>query len=88
MGFWKDLAWSAGALCERQTLVLSRRLDGPVPLGLELGVRAHLVLCRHCRRCARQFRVLDAALRALSEEAGGMPAGVRDRIAAKLRTVN
>lgn len=55
--------------------VASDALEG-APMRRRLGVRMHLLMCRHCRRYARQIRALGRAAREVlaqpSEEAASL----------------
>lgn len=42
-------------------------LDGQLSLRERLGVRAHLAMCRHCRRFIRQMKVSQQVLRRLPD---------------------
>ena len=44
-------------------------LDGQLSLRERLGVRAHLAMCRHCRRFIRQMKVSQHVLRQLLDAA-------------------
>lgn len=44
-------------------------LDGQLSLRERLGVRAHLAMCRHCRRFIRQMKVTQRVLRQLPDTA-------------------
>ncbi len=44
-------------------------LDGQLSLRERLGVRAHLAMCRHCRRFIRQMKVTQRVLRQLPDAA-------------------
>ncbi|MBB6341179.1 putative anti-sigma-YlaC factor YlaD [Pseudomonas fluvialis] len=44
-------------------------LDGQLSLRERLGVRAHLAMCRHCRRFIRQMKVSQQVLRQLPDAA-------------------
>ncbi len=44
-------------------------LDGQLSLRERLGVRAHLAMCRHCRRFIRQMKVSQHVLRQLPDAA-------------------
>lgn len=55
--------------CKELVAHSSDFLDGQLSLRERLSVRAHLALCRHCRRFIRQMRVTQGVLRALPETA-------------------
>ncbi len=44
-------------------------LDGQLSLRERLGVRAHLAMCRHCRRFIRQMKVTQRVLHQLPDAA-------------------
>lgn len=43
--------------------MLSNSMDGGLPLRIRFGLKVHLLLCRWCRRYARQIWFLQAELR-------------------------
>lgn len=51
--------------CEVSRAVASGVLDD-APVHRRLAVRLHLLMCRHCRRYARQIRAIGRAARELS----------------------
>lgn len=48
--------------CKDATRLISRELDGPLPLGRRLRLRLHLLWCDACRRFARQAVFLRLAM--------------------------
>lgn len=54
------------------------------PLGTRLGVRLHLLMCRHCRAYVRSVRQLAAAARQIASE---VPAASASRVEDVLRAV-
>lgn len=44
--------------CKRATELMSLSLDRPLTVPEKGSLRMHLMMCRHCRRCNRQFEVL------------------------------
>jgi anti-sigma factor RsiW len=48
--------------CPESTRLLSRGMDGRLPLLARLALRAHLRTCPACTRCAEQFRFLRATM--------------------------
>jgi hypothetical protein len=49
--------------CRDATRLISRELDGPLPLGRRLRLRLHLFWCGPCRRFLVQMRALRMAMR-------------------------
>jgi len=49
--------------CKEATRLISESLDRDLPFRRRLGLRIHLVLCRLCRRYARQLFFLQTLLR-------------------------
>ncbi len=54
------------------------------PWGRRLAVSFHLLMCRHCRRYARQLAALGAAARRLYGQAPASPAAVEQEILARI----
>ena len=54
--------------CKELVAHSSDYLDGQLNLRERLGVRAHLAMCRHCRRFIRQMKVTQAVLRQLRDK--------------------
>lgn len=48
----------------------SRYLDAALPMRERLGMRLHLMMCRHCRRYVDQMAATMALLRQLPDEPG------------------
>ncbi|MWV13945.1 anti-sigma factor [Pseudomonas sp. R-28-1W-6] len=55
--------------CKELVAHSSDFLDGQLSLRERLSVRAHLAMCRHCRRFIRQMKVTQGVLRALPDAA-------------------
>ena len=55
--------------CKELVAHSSDYLDGQLNLRERLGVRAHLAMCRHCRRFIRQMKLSQAVIRQLPEAA-------------------
>lgn len=53
--------------CKELVAHSSDFLDGQLGLRKRLSVRAHLAMCRHCRRFIRQMRLSQAVLRKLPQ---------------------
>lgn len=53
--------------CKELVAHSSDFLDGQLSLRERLSVRAHLAMCRHCRRFIRQMKVTQGVLRALPD---------------------
>ena len=48
--------------CKDATRLISRELEGPLPLGRRLRLRLHLLWCDACRRFSRQALFLRLAM--------------------------
>ncbi|GAA0787223.1 zf-HC2 domain-containing protein [Marinobacterium sediminicola] len=44
--------------CKRATELMSQQLDRELKMNEKLSLRMHLMMCRHCRKCDEQFKVL------------------------------
>ncbi|WP_432696171.1 zf-HC2 domain-containing protein [Marinobacterium sp. YM272] len=44
--------------CKRATELMSIQIDRPLSLSERLSLRTHLMMCRYCRRCDKQFQML------------------------------
>jgi len=53
--------------CKEATRLISRELDGPLPLGRRVRLRLHLLWCDACRRFERQAAYLRIAMRRYRE---------------------
>ncbi|MEO4047793.1 zf-HC2 domain-containing protein [Pseudomonas sp. CAU 1711] len=53
--------------CQELVAHSSDYLDGQLRLRERIAVRAHLAMCRNCRRFIRQMKVTQAVLRQLPE---------------------
>ena len=60
-------------------------LDGQLSLRERLGVRAHLAMCRHCRRFIRQMKVTQRVLRQLPDAAVPELDALAERLAQQRR---
>lgn len=58
----RTLYHSLSPSCHEATRMKSLALDEPLPLSDRLGLNLHLLLCRCCRRYARQIQWLHGAL--------------------------
>lgn len=45
-------------MCREATALMSLKQDKPLSLRQKTALRVHLMLCRDCRRCDRQFDLL------------------------------
>lgn len=93
IAFVREIARVMNAPCRSHSEMMSAALDGRLPLATRVGLRFHTVLCGPCRRLFAQFTLLQSMARRLSRDAqdrilrtGSMPADVRDRLAARLRS--
>jgi predicted anti-sigma-YlaC factor YlaD len=77
--------------CREYAALVSRELDGPLPLLSLAALRTHLLVCRSCRNFARQIRFLHTAVRRLPERGPasdeGMPEEVRGRLRARMNEI-
>ena len=76
--------------CKETARLLSESMETRLSLGRRLSLRFHLMMCRLCRRHAKQQRALDRTLRMLSdlpeeELPGNLSPEARGRIEAALR---
>lgn len=44
--------------CKRATELMSLQLDRELTTSEQLGLKMHLMMCRHCRKCNVQFQTL------------------------------
>ncbi len=54
--------------CKETARILASDLLDDLTWGRRLALRVHLLMCRHCRRYARQLRAIGAAARTLWRE--------------------
>ena len=54
--------------CKELVAHSSDYLDGQLRLRERISVRAHLAMCRHCRRFIRQMKLSQSVLRQLPEQ--------------------
>ncbi|MWV17987.1 anti-sigma factor [Pseudomonas sp. L-22-4S-12] len=71
--------------CKELVAHSSDFLDGQLSLRERLSVRAHLAMCRHCRRFIRQMKVTQGVLRALPETAIPELEALAERLAQQRR---
>lgn len=74
--------------CREVAAQLSREQDAPGGHTPRRAVKMHLMMCRHCRRYARQLAWMQQALalaRSSDETVPRLPAAARDRIRERLR---
>lgn len=76
--------------CREAVRLQSDSLDRTLPFPERLGLRLHLLLCKWCRRYARQIRFLREALRCADEKTAvvariPLPVATRDQLKARLR---
>ena len=76
--------------CRETARLLSEATDEPQPLRRRIGLRFHLMMCRLCRRYAKQIGLLDEAARSLSRrvEEGdeAAPGGLAPEAKARMRS--
>lgn len=71
--------------CQELVAHSSDYLDGQLCLRERIAVRAHLAMCRHCRRFIRQMKVTQAVLRQLPEQSLPELDALADRLAEQRR---
>jgi len=71
--------------CQELVAHSSDYLDGQLRLRERIAVRAHLAMCRHCRRFIRQMKVTQAVLRQLPEQSLPELDALADRLAEQRR---
>jgi predicted anti-sigma-YlaC factor YlaD len=71
--------------CQELVAHSSDYLDGQLRLRERIAVRAHLAMCRHCRRFIRQMKVTQAVLRQLPEQSLPELDALADRLAEQHR---
>lgn len=54
--------------CKRATELMSQQLDRELLASEKMSLRMHLFMCRHCRKCNTQFRVLHDLASARSRD--------------------
>ncbi len=80
-------------ICRRAAEVITKSLDGPVPLRVRVALGVHTLFCSPCRRFRRQMARLQTAFRASASAvplAGreGLSPAARERIAAALSRIS
>jgi len=60
-----DFFRTLGKPCRRHTMLVSRNLTEPLPIGQRWGHKAHLLICTTCREFASQLRFIRSAAMAL-----------------------
>ncbi|MEK6797903.1 MAG: zf-HC2 domain-containing protein [Planctomycetota bacterium] len=58
MPAWKTLKLFLALSCDESTRLVSESLDHPLPASERFAIRLHAMICRSCRRYARQIRLL------------------------------
>ncbi|GAA0681202.1 hypothetical protein GCM10009104_02180 [Marinobacterium maritimum] len=53
--------------CKRATELMSQQLDRELSGSEKLSLKMHLFMCRHCRKCDAQFKVLHRLASARSQ---------------------
>jgi hypothetical protein len=83
IGFVRDVLRVLRMPCREHTALCSRQLDEPLPPGVAVGLRIHILYCGGCRK----FRAQVRSLRDLAGSTGrelesgeAMPGAVRDRV--------
>ncbi|MFU8769632.1 MAG: zf-HC2 domain-containing protein [Desulfotignum sp.] len=54
--------------CKDVSVLISRSMDDPLPLGTRMGIRFHLMMCRFCRNYQKQLRVIQKILQRLDSQ--------------------
>lgn len=47
--------------CKHATELVSKELDSELKIGQKLWLKTHLLMCRDCRECQRQMKLLEEA---------------------------
>lgn len=79
------------ATCRQVNQLMSEGLDRRLSFAQRFAIRAHLLICRFCRRYRRQLIFIRTAVRRLSQHAEdlsdhGLPDEARRRIQTHLNT--
>lgn len=48
--------------CKDATMLVEKRLQQPISFIERMGLTLHLLICKYCRRYAKQSRLIDAAV--------------------------
>lgn len=75
--------------CDEVTRKASESLDHDLPVGQQLLVYLHLVMCRYCARFYRKMKRLRALSRwerDILDQSTSLPAEARDRIKESLKS--
>ncbi len=83
IGFVRDVFRVLSMPCREHTPLLSKQLDEPLPHGIAVGLRIHVLYFRGCKRFRAQIRRLRDIAGVLGQEleAGeAMPGEVRERL--------
>jgi anti-sigma factor RsiW len=59
--------------CRDVAALANDHVDGLLTRRQRLGVRLHLMMCKHCRRAIRQLRATIALVRSIAAEATSPP---------------
>ena len=79
--------------CKDTARILSETKMSDLPLGKRIALKLHLMMCKLCRRYARQIATIDGAARELARRAeeappellGSLSPEAQERIKASLR---
>lgn len=63
MAFLREIVRLLNCSCEEITRLISESLDRDLPRSQRWAVSLHLLYCKACRRCRRQMRFLQEAVR-------------------------
>jgi hypothetical protein len=80
--------------CKDVTRLISRSMDASLPIGKQIAVRFHLLICRFCARYRRQLLLIREAARRLADapdrkegsSGENLSEEARDRIKKSLRS--
>jgi hypothetical protein len=89
---WAVWVWNHTPNCADMSRLASQSLEQPLPLGTQLRMRLHYVICVWCKRYFKQLRFLHEAAPHFDEHAGilpnrGLSAEARQRILQRLQFV-
>ncbi|WP_143310121.1 anti-sigma factor family protein [Chitinophaga vietnamensis] len=54
--------------CKDATMLVEKRLQQPVSFIERMGLALHLLICKYCRRYAKQSSIIDAAVHESQEQ--------------------
>ncbi len=64
--------------CKHATELMSQQYDRSLKRPERLWLATHLMMCYHCRRCHKQFSLLEQSCQARREQMEESPKGKQD----------